>query len=149
MRVVVQRSREASVTINDHVTGAISHGLVLLIGVTHDDTEKDVQYTADKIAGLRMFEDGSQKMNLSVQDVNGQILSISQFTLYGDCRKGKRPNFMAAAKPDHAQVLYDMFNKRLIEKHGLTVETGVFGEMMDVALVNDGPVTLIVDSQTK
>ncbi|UTR14265.1 D-aminoacyl-tRNA deacylase [Salipaludibacillus sp. LMS25] len=148
MRVVVQRSREASVTVNNHVTGSIKHGLVLLVGVTHDDNEKDVEYTADKIAGLRLFEDDAQKMNLSVQDVNGQILSISQFTLYGDCRKGRRPNFMAAAKPEHAKALYDMFNERLKEKHGLTVETGVFGEMMDVALINDGPVTFIVDSQT-
>ncbi|PYZ94151.1 D-tyrosyl-tRNA(Tyr) deacylase [Salipaludibacillus keqinensis] len=147
MRVVVQRSLEAKVTVNDKVEGKIDHGLVLLVGITHEDTEEDVKYVADKIANLRMFEDDQEKLNLSVQDVKGQILSISQFTLYGDCRKGRRPNFMAAAKPDQAGKLYDQFNDILSKSHGITVETGAFGEMMDVSFTNQGPVTLIVESK--
>lgn len=147
MRVVVQRSKEASVTVDSEVTGAVNHGFVLLVGVTHDDTVQDANYTADKIAGLRIFEDENDKMNLSIKDTGGGILSISQFTLYGDCRKGRRPNFMEAARPDHAEEIYDLFNERLKEKHGLQVETGIFGEMMDVSFTNDGPVTLIVESK--
>lgn len=146
MRVVVQRSKEAKVTVEDKTVGRIERGLVLLVGVTHEDTEADAKFLAEKIAGLRIFEDGEEKMNLSVQDIGGQILSISQFTLYGDCRKGRRPNFMAAARPDVAEPLYNRFNE-LLRGQGLHVETGVFGAMMDVSLVNWGPVTLIVDSK--
>lgn len=146
MRVVVQRSRQASVTVEGEITGQISSGLVLLVGVTHEDTIEDAAYLADKIINLRIFEDGSEKMNFSLLDVGGQILSISQFTLYGDCRKGRRPNFMEAAKPDHASKIYDSFNSLLREK-GIQVETGRFGAMMDVSLINDGPVTLIVESK--
>ncbi|OXM86812.1 D-aminoacyl-tRNA deacylase [Paenibacillus rigui] len=146
MRVVVQRSKQAQVTVEGKSVGAIEHGLVLLVGVTHDDTEQDARYMAEKIAGLRIFEDETGKMNLSVVETGGQILSVSQFTLYGDCRKGRRPNFMAAARPEQAQPLYDRFNELLREQE-LKVETGVFGAMMDVALVNDGPVTLIVESR--
>jgi len=142
----VQRSKQASVEVEDKVVGAIDKGLVLLVGVTHDDTEADAKRLADKIAGLRIFEDESGKMNLSVQDVGGDILSISQFTLYGDCRKGKRPNFMAAARPEPAEALYNRFNE-LLRDAGLRVATGVFGAMMDVSLVNWGPVTLILDSK--
>ncbi|MEJ8545688.1 D-aminoacyl-tRNA deacylase [Brevibacillus borstelensis] len=145
MRVVVQRSREASVTVAGEVVGRIDHGLVLLVGITHEDTEKDVEFIADKIANLRIFEDSEEKMNHSVLDTGGQILSVSQFTLYGDCRKGRRPNFMAAARPEKAEPMYDLFNAKLREK-GLQVETGRFGAMMDVRLVNDGPVTLIVET---
>ncbi|CAM5794222.1 MULTISPECIES: D-aminoacyl-tRNA deacylase [Brevibacillus] len=145
MRVVVQRSREASVTVAGEVVGRIDHGLVLLVGITHEDTEKDVEFIADKIANLRIFEDSEEKMNHSVLDTGGQILSVSQFTLYGDCRKGRRPNFMAAARPEKAEPLYDLLNAKLREK-GLIVETGRFGAMMDVRLVNDGPVTLIVET---
>lgn len=119
---------------------------MLLVGVTHEDTEQDARYAAEKIAGLRIFEDETGKMNLSVTDTGGQILSVSQFTLYGDCRKGKRPNFMAAARPEQALPLYDKFNE-LLREQGLRVETGVFGAMMEVSLVNDGPVTLIVESR--
>ncbi|GIO69122.1 D-aminoacyl-tRNA deacylase [Paenibacillus sp. JTLBN-2024] len=147
MRVVVQRCKEAQVTVNGEITGRIGQGLMVLVGVTHEDTEKDAQYLADKVAGLRIFEDGEGKMNYSVTDVGGGILSVSQFTLYGDCRKGKRPNFMAAAKPDRALELYECFNRELSAK-GLQVETGIFGEMMDVAFTNWGPVTLIIDSKT-
>lgn len=145
MRVVVQRSREASVTVAGEVVGRIDHGLVLLVGITHEDTEKDVEFIADKIANLRIFEDSEEKMSHSVLDTGGQILSVSQFTLYGDCRKGRRPNFMAAARPEKAEPLYDLLNAKLREK-GLIVETGRFGAMMDVRLVNDGPVTLIVET---
>lgn len=146
MKVVVQRSKEAKVTVDGETVGRIERGLVLLVGVTHEDTEEDARYLADKIAGLRIFEDDSGKMNVSVQDIGGQILSISQFTLYGDCRKGKRPNFMAAAKPEQADPLYEALNQRLRE-HGILVETGVFGAMMDVELINWGPVTLILESK--
>jgi len=145
MRVVVQRSKEASVTVNEQVIGKISSGLVLLVGVTHEDTEADAAYLAEKIVHLRIFEDENNKMILSLLDKGGSILSVSQFTLYGDCRKGRRPNFMDAAKPDYALALYNRFNELLREK-GVQVETGEFGAMMDVSLVNDGPVTLIVES---
>ncbi|MDF2679928.1 MAG: dtd [Brevibacillus sp.] len=145
MRVVVQRTREASVTVAGEVVGQIEHGLMLLVGITHEDGEKEVEFVADKIANLRIFEDEEGKMNHSVLETGGQILSVSQFTLYGDCRKGRRPNFMAAARPEHAEPLYELLNKRLREK-GLQVETGRFGAMMDVRLLNDGPVTLIVES---
>lgn len=145
MRVVVQRSKEASVTIAEEVVGKIEHGLVLLVGITQSDTEKEVEFVADKVANLRIFEDEEGKMNHSVLETGGQILSISQFTLYGDCRKGRRPNFMAAARPEHAEPLYELFNQKLREK-GLHVETGRFGEMMDVRLLNHGPVTLIVEA---
>lgn len=146
MRVVVQRSKNASVTVEGNITGQISEGLVLLVGVTHEDREEDAAYLADKIVNLRIFEDENEKMNLSLLDVGGEILSVSQFTLYGDCRKGRRPNFMQAAKPDQASQIYDTFNRLLREK-GIRVATGQFGAMMDVALVNDGPVTLIMDSK--
>ncbi|MCU6711131.1 D-aminoacyl-tRNA deacylase [Paenibacillus sp. J5C_2022] len=145
MKVVVQRSKQAQVTVDGETTGKIEHGMVLLVGVTHEDTESDAKWMADKLAGLRIFEDESGKMNLSVQDVGGSVLSISQFTLYGECRKGRRPNFMAAARPEHAESVYEMLNVYLREA-GLTVETGKFGADMDVELVNDGPVTLIVES---
>lgn len=146
MKVVLQRSKEASVKVNDDVVGEISSGFVLLVGVTHDDTEEDCRYLADKIVNLRIFEDENEKMNHSLLEVGGEILSISQFTLYGDCRKGRRPNFMAASKPDHAEKLYNQFNQMLEDK-GIRVATGTFGAMMDVSLINDGPVTLILESK--
>ncbi|MDQ1912439.1 D-aminoacyl-tRNA deacylase [Paenibacillus sp. GD4] len=146
MRVVIQRSKAAQVIVEGETVGRIEHGLVLLVGVTHEDTDKDAAYLADKIAGLRIFEDSEGKMNLSVKETGGQILSVSQFTLYGDTRKGKRPNFMAAARPEQAEPLYERFNE-LLRDQGLLVETGRFGAMMDVSLVNDGPVTLILESR--
>src|SRR4051795_8683106 len=145
MRIVVQRSKNASVTVNEKVIGEIEKGLVLLVGVTHEDTIDDANYLADKIVNLRIFEDESGKMNLSLLDVGGSILSISQFTLYGDCRKGRRPNFMAAVKPEYALGIYQHFNEQLKQK-GVHVETGEFGAMMNVSLNNDGPVTLILES---
>ncbi|MGG4491736.1 D-aminoacyl-tRNA deacylase [Metabacillus idriensis] len=146
MRIVVQRAKDAEVKVNNETAGKISEGFMLLVGVTHEDTERDADYLADKIANLRVFEDAEQKMNLSLIDVGGQVLSISQFTLYGDCKKGRRPNFMAAAKPDQAEPLYDYFNSKLREK-GIAVQTGEFGAMMDVSFTNAGPVTLILESQ--
>ena len=148
MRVVVQRSKKASVTVDGEITGQIKSGLVILVGVTHDDKEADAAYLSDKIANLRIFEDAAGKMNLSLLDVGGQILSVSQFTLYGDCRNGRRPSFIDAARPEQAIELYETFNRFLREK-GIQVETGRFGAMMDVALTNDGPVTLIIDSKDK
>lgn len=146
MKVIVQRCSSAKVTVENEIVGQIGQGLMLLVGVTHEDEEKDADYLAEKIAGLRIFEDESGKMNHSVLDVQGAILSVSQFTLYADTRKGKRPNFMAAAKPDLAEPLYEYFNEQLRTK-GLQVETGKFGAMMDVSLTNDGPVTLILESK--
>lgn len=146
MKVVIQRCKNAQVTVNEEIVGSIGEGLMVLVGVTHEDEEKDAKYLADKVAGLRIFEDEEEKMNFSVLDMGGSVLSVSQFTLYGDSRKGKRPNFMAAAKPDHAEMLYETFNRELAAK-GLQVETGVFGAMMDVALTNWGPVTMIIDSR--
>lgn len=146
MRVVLQRSKEAKVEVDGEIVGAIEKGFVLLVGITHSDTLEEAKYLADKIIHLRVFEDENGKMNHSILDREGAILSISQFTLYGDTRKGRRPNFMDAAKPEQAKVLYDQFNT-LLRSHGLTVETGVFGAMMDVQLINDGPVTLILDSK--
>ncbi|HJV44272.1 MAG TPA: D-aminoacyl-tRNA deacylase [Bacillota bacterium] len=146
MRVVVQRSKQAQVMVEGKITGKIESGLVLLVGITHEDNEKDVLFLADKIVNLRIFEDDQGKMNHSLLDVGGSILSISQFTLYGDCSKGRRPNFMEAARPDQAQPLYDFFNETL-KNSGVNVQTGVFGAMMEVSLTNDGPVTLIVESR--
>jgi D-aminoacyl-tRNA deacylase len=144
MRVVVQRVKRAQVTVDGQVVGAIDHGLLLLVGIKVGDEAAAVDYVADKISGLRIFEDAEEKMNHSVMDVGGAILSVSQFTLYGDVSKGRRPNFMEAARPDEAVKLYERLNENLREK-GLHVETGVFGAMMDVELVNDGPVTIIVE----
>ncbi|MFD0714012.1 D-aminoacyl-tRNA deacylase [Paenibacillus sp. GCM10027626] len=148
MKVVVQRSKAASVTVNDEVVGEIDKGLVLLVGIGPEDTEADLNWMAEKVTGLRIFEDAEGKMNLSVQEIGGQILSVSQFTLYGDCRKGRRPNFMGAAKPDMAESLYNEFNAVMRQK-GMSVAEGRFGAMMDVQLVNWGPVTLIIDSKEK
>jgi D-tyrosyl-tRNA(Tyr) deacylase len=146
MRVILQRSKQASVTVDGEKVGAIDSGFVLLVGITHGDTEQDAAYVANKIAGLRLFEDGEGKMNLSIQEAGGSILSISQFTLYGDVRKGRRPSFTAAARPEVAEPLWLKFNDEL-RACGLSVETGVFGAMMDVELINDGPVTMIIESK--
>ncbi|TCI53673.1 MULTISPECIES: D-aminoacyl-tRNA deacylase [unclassified Exiguobacterium] len=144
MRVLLQRVKEASVKVDEQTVGQIDTGYLLLVGVTHEDTEQEVNWLADKVAGLRVFEDAEEKMNLSIQDVAGKVLSVSQFTLYGDTSKGRRPAFTQAAKPDIAERLYEQFNDRL-RTHGLVVETGKFGAMMDVGLVNDGPVTLMLE----
>lgn len=146
MRLVVRRVTNASVKVEEEITGAINEGYMVLVGVTHEDTEEDVLYLAEKLAHLRIFEDENGKMNRSLLDIKGSVLSVSQFTLYGDTRKGRRPNFMKAAKPDAANSLYECFNKTLREK-GIHVETGRFGAMMDVSLTNSGPVTILMDSK--
>lgn len=146
MRVVLQRSKAAKVVVADQIIGQIDSGLVLLVGVIHGDTIDDAAYLAEKIVNLRIFEDENEKMNHSLLDVGGAILSVSQFTLYGDCRKGRRPNFMDAARPEEANELYEAFNEEL-RKKGVHTETGQFGAMMDVQLTNDGPVTLILESK--
>ena len=146
MKVVLQRTKQASVTVNQEVTGSISHGYMLLVGITHEDTMKDVDYCARKVAEIRLFEDEEGKMNRSIHEVDGQILSVSQFTLYADTKKGRRPSFVNAARPDIAKPLWDAFNDAL-RAYGLHVETGIFGADMDVALVNDGPVTIIIESK--
>ena len=146
MRAVVQRVSRAKVTVNDWIAGEIGMGLLVLLGVGEEDTESDVTYLTEKIAGLRIFEDSDGKMNLSVLDVAGSILAVSQFTLYGDVRRGKRPSFDAAAKPDSARRLYELFVERL-RAAGLRCETGRFQEMMQVELVNEGPVTILLDSR--
>jgi len=147
MKIVVQRAKNAKVIVDEKIVGAIDHGLMLLIGITHDDQIEDARYCAKKIASLRIFEDEEGKMNLSVKDVGGAILSISQFTLYGNVEKGNRPSFTSAARPEVAEPLYNEFNKILQAEHGLHVETGIFGAMMDIDFINDGPVTLIVESK--
>ena len=146
MRVVVQRARQAKVTVDGKVTGAIEHGLMLLVGITHEDTVKDLEYCAKKVANLRILEDEQGKMNLSIKEVGGSILSISQFTLYGETKKGNRPSFIEAARPEVAEPLYHQFNQILRETYEIQVETGIFGAMMDVSFTNNGPVTLIVES---
>ncbi|MBI5600684.1 MAG: D-tyrosyl-tRNA(Tyr) deacylase [Gemmatimonadetes bacterium] len=141
MRVLLQRVSRAEVRVGDRVTGAIERGFLLLVGFTHADTEAAVAWMADKVAGLRLFTDAEGKMNLGLDDVGGAVLVVSQFTLYGDAQKGRRPSFIDAARPDVAIPLYERLIAMLRER-GLRVETGEFGAMMDVELVNDGPVTL-------
>jgi D-tyrosyl-tRNA(Tyr) deacylase len=145
MRAVVQRVSRARVTVNGEVAGEIGPGLLVLLGVTHDDAEPGAQYLAEKIVGLRVFEDESGKMNLAVGDAGGAILVVSQFTLFGDVRRGKRPSFDSAAPPQQARELYEYFVQQ-IRATGLRCETGRFQEMMQVELVNDGPVTILLDS---
>ncbi len=145
MRAVVQRVSRAQVRVGDEVAGEIGPGLLVLLGVGHDDTLADADYLAEKIAGLRIFEDAHGKMNLSLAGAGGSVLAVSQFTLYGDVRRGKRPSFDAAAPPEKARTLYDYFVER-IRAVGLRCETGRFQEMMEVELINDGPVTILLDS---
>ena len=145
MKVVLQRVSEASVTVDDEVTGSIAGGLLLLVGIHEDDSEEQVDWMVDKILKLRVFEDEEGKMNRSVTDVGGGLLLVSQFTLFGDARKGTRPSYIEAAGPEKAEKLYDYMVTRTREKSDLAVETGVFAAKMDVASVNDGPVTLILE----
>lgn len=146
MRAVVQRVSRAKVTVNGQVAGEIGPGLLVLLGVGQNDTEADADYLAEKIAGLRVFEDAEGKMNRAVGESGGAVLAISQFTLYGDVRRGKRPSFDAAARPEQARRLYEHFVEK-IRATGLRCETGRFQEMMQVELVNEGPVTILLDSQ--
>ncbi len=146
MRAVIQRVKKAKVIIRGEQVGAIDEGLLVLLGVSSEDTQDDCRYMADKILNLRIFEDDSGKMNRSVKDMGGEILVVSQFTLYGDCRKGRRPSFVSAASPDKATELYEKVIE-ILRKSGLKISTGVFGEMMEVHLINNGPVTLLLDSK--
>lgn len=146
MRAVVQRVSTASVRVNDEMVSLINKGLLVLLGVGHGDTDKDIEYLSDKIINLRIFEDENDKMNLSLLDVKGELLVVSQFTLFGDLRKGKRPNFMNAASSNIANEIYLKFVEKC-NTYGVNVKTGVFGQHMDVALINDGPVTIIIDSK--
>lgn len=145
MRAVVQRVKSARVEVEGECVGVIDGGLLVFLGVTHNDSDKDAKYLAEKIAGLRIFEDADDKMNLSVQDVGGSILSVSQLTLFGDCRRGRRPSFTEAAGADQGNALYEAFNEAL-RAQGMNVETGRFQAHMEVSLVNDGPVTMLLDS---
>jgi D-tyrosyl-tRNA(Tyr) deacylase len=145
MRAVVQRVSRASVKVGGEITGQISCGLLVLLGVAREDGETDAEYLAEKIAALRIFEDDAGKMNRSVIDIGGAVLAVSQFTLFGDARKGKRPSFDEAARPERARELYDHFVER-VRTLGLRCQTGRFQEMMEVELVNDGPVTILLDS---
>lgn len=146
MRAVVQRVTKGNVEIDGNIVGSIDKGLVVLLGVSEKDTQEDVNYMAEKVLNLRVFDDEEGKMNYSLLDIKGELLVVSQFTLYGDCRKGRRPNYMAAAKPDKADELYNEFVK-LCRAQDVKTETGVFQADMKVNIINDGPVTLIVDSE--
>ena len=145
MRAVIQRVKEARVEVKERTVGTIGSGLLVFLGVGKDDTQKDCAYLADKVVNLRIFADAEGLMNRSLLETGGGVLVVSQFTLWGDCRKGRRPSFIRAAPPDSARTLYEHFTSLLLEK-GISVSTGIFQEMMKVHLVNDGPVTLILDS---
>lgn len=146
MRIVVQRVREARVEIAGETVGRIGQGLLLLVVIAEGDTMAEVELLAKKVAQLRIFSDEAGKMNRSVQDIEGGVLSVSQFTLYGDCRKGNRPSFVNAARPETAEPLYNALNQLLRTQYGLPVETGRFGADMQVSLLNDGPVTILMDT---
>jgi D-tyrosyl-tRNA(Tyr) deacylase len=144
MRALLQRVSKASVSVNDEIVGDIGSGFVILLGVTHTDTHQEADWLANKVAGIRLFEDDQGKMNASLADVDGEFLVVSQFTLYGDARKGRRPSFTEAARPEQAEPLVDYFCEKLRTK-GFNVETGVFGAHMQVDIHNDGPVTLMLE----
>lgn len=148
MRVVLQRVKHAKVSADNRVIGKINHGYLLLVGFTHEDGDKEIDYLARKIANARLFNDENGKINLSVKDVDGQILSVSQFTLFAETKKGNRPSFTKAQTPAIAKENYDKFNQKL-QEYGLTVETGEFGADMQVELINDGPITIIYDTNQK
>ncbi len=145
MRIVVQRSKEASVSVDNKIVGKIDHGMVILVGFTYNDTIEDIDYMINKVINLRIYDDENGVMNKSILDTNGSILSISQFTLYADATKGRRPSYVDALKGEEAIKLYDEFNKRLSEY--IKVETGIFGADMKVSLLNDGPVTILLESR--
>lgn len=148
MRVVLQRVKSASVTVDDQMIGKVGKGYMLLVGFTHDDSTEDIDYIARKVANARLFADENGKINLSIKQVQGAILSVSQFTLYASTKNGNRPGFGAAQKPELAKENYHYFNEKL-RSYGIEVQTGQFGADMDVALVNDGPITIIYDSNQK
>ncbi len=148
MKIVIQRVSQASVKVNNEIVGEIKNGLLLLVGVTHDDTSFDVDYLVKKIINMRIFEDENGKMNISLLQKGYDILSVSQFTLFAQTERGNRPGFSDAAKPEQAKKLFEEFNAKIREKN-VKVETGIFGAMMEVSLINEGPVTIIIDSKKK
>lgn len=148
MRIVIQRVSKASVSIDEEVVGQIGRGFMVLVGVEEADSQEDVDYLVRKTSNMRIFEDEEGKMNISLKDVGGQVLSISQFTLHANTKKGNRPSFVDAARPDHSLPLYEAYNEGL-RQEGLTVETGEFGADMQISLINDGPVTIIIDSKDR
>ena len=145
MKTVIQRVSNANVKVNEQIIGEIEKGLVILLGISNNDTEKTIEQMAHKISNLRIFSDENEKMNLSIKDINGQILVISQFTLFADCKKGNRPSFTNAGSPEHANKLYEYFIKQ-IENQRINIQTGIFGADMKVSLINDGPVTIILEA---
>lgn len=145
MKAVIQRVSQSSVSVDNNIVGSIGRGIMVLLGVSEQDTKKDADWLAEKIINLRIFEDKNKKMNLSLIDTNGELLIVSQFTLLGDCRKGRRPSFINAAKPGKAKELYEYFTE-IIKKKNIPVQTGQFQAMMDVSLINDGPVTFILET---
>jgi D-tyrosyl-tRNA(Tyr) deacylase len=149
MRVIIQRVSKAKVEVNEQVTGSINQGLLLFVGVVEDDTDEDIEWLCNKLSGLRIFSDEEEKMNHSIQDVNGQFLVVSQFTLHAKTKKGNRPSFTRAAKPDIAIPIYEKFKISLQAISGRPVESGEFGADMQIALINDGPVTIIIDTKNK
>jgi D-aminoacyl-tRNA deacylase len=149
MRAVIQRVSEASVIANGELTGKIQKGFLVLIGIEQQDTHEDADWLADKISQMRIFQDHEDKMNLSLNQVNGEVLVISQFTLHASCKKGNRPSFIKASRPEHAIPLYEYFNDTLSNRIGGQVKTGIFGADMQVSLINDGPVTILLDSKNK
>jgi len=149
MRAVVQRVKHASVVVEGKIAGEIKQGLLILLGVTHNDTELDIDWLSKKIYGLRIFSDDAGKMNLSLGDIDGDVLVISQFTLFAKTKKGNRPSYIEAAKPDHAVPMYELFVKQMNILTGKETQTGVFGADMKVELLNDGPVTIVIDSKNK
>jgi len=149
MRALIQRVTKSSVEVEGKIVGQIDNGLNLLLGFTETDTKEDVEYTAGKIARMRIFSDEKGKMNLSLQDTGGQILAVSQFTLYANCRKGNRPSFTDSSAPEKAERLYDYFTFYLSENYGIGVEKGIFGADMKVSIENDGPVTIFFDSEIR
>lgn len=146
MRLVIQRVKQSNVKVDGEVIGEIDKGLLVLVGISEYDTEADVEATVNKMINLRIFEDEDKKMNLSLKDISGSVLSVSQFTLYADVKKGRRPNFTKAARPNEAEQLYNHFNKLIID-NDISVQTGQFGAMMDVELTNDGPITIIIETK--
>lgn len=148
MKVILQRSKKASVKVEEKIVGSIDEGLVLLVGFTHTDTPKEIDYIIDKIINLRIFDDKNGIMNKSILDINGSILSISQFTLYADTRKGRRPSYKNAMNPKQANLLYEEFNQKLKNKN-IKVATGIFGASMQVSLINDGPVSIILERENQ
>lgn len=149
MRAIIQRVSSASVIVQGQIAGEIREGLLILLGIEHDDTRDDVYWLSDKVRQMRIFNDEMHKMNLSVEEVNGQILIVSQFTLYASTKKGNRPSFIKAARPEHAIPLYQLCIDDLSEKTGKKIEAGIFGADMQVSLVNNGPVTIILDSKNR